>query len=61
VLLRVDALTRPVSPPLAAAILTGMAGGITSPTFTGRAEELQRLDAALDRADQGRPRVVLLG
>jgi DNA-binding CsgD family transcriptional regulator len=37
-----------------------MAGGITSPTFIGRTEELQRLSAALDRAAQGRPQVALL-
>jgi predicted ATPase len=37
-----------------------MAGGFTSATFIGRAVELGRLDAALDRAEQGRPQVVLL-
>lgn len=37
-----------------------MADEITNPTFIGRAEELQRLDAALDRAGQGRPQLVLL-
>lgn len=45
---------------LAAAILAGMAGVLTDPTFIGRAEELQRLEAMLHRADQGRPQVVLL-
>jgi DNA-binding NarL/FixJ family response regulator len=37
-----------------------MAGEITSSTFIGRAAELGRLDATLDRAEQGRPQVVLL-
>jgi DNA-binding CsgD family transcriptional regulator len=50
----------PFPSPLAAAILAGMAGGFTSPTFIGRADELQRLEAILGRADQGRPQVVLL-
>jgi DNA-binding CsgD family transcriptional regulator len=50
----------PFPSPLAAAILAGMAGGFTSPTFIGRADELQRLEAILGRAEQGRPQVVLL-
>jgi DNA-binding NarL/FixJ family response regulator/tetratricopeptide (TPR) repeat protein len=37
-----------------------MSGGFTSQAFIGRAEELQRLAATLDRAEQGRPRLVLL-
>jgi DNA-binding CsgD family transcriptional regulator/tetratricopeptide (TPR) repeat protein len=37
-----------------------MAGGFTSQEFIGRAAELQRLEAVLDRAEQGRPQVVLL-
>jgi predicted ATPase len=37
-----------------------MAVGITSPTFIGRVEELQRLEATLGRAEHGRPQVVLL-
>jgi DNA-binding NarL/FixJ family response regulator len=37
-----------------------MAGEITTRALTGRAEELHRLDATLDRAEQGRPQVVLL-
>jgi DNA-binding CsgD family transcriptional regulator/tetratricopeptide (TPR) repeat protein len=45
---------------LAAAILAGMAGGFTTQAFIGRADELQRLEAILDRAEQGRPQVVLL-
>jgi hypothetical protein len=45
---------------LAAAILAGMAGGFTSPVFIGRVEELSRLEAILDRAEQGRPQLVLL-
>jgi predicted ATPase len=50
----------PFPSPLAAAILAGMAGGFTSQEFIGRAAELQRLEAVLDRAEQGRPQVVLL-
>jgi DNA-binding NarL/FixJ family response regulator/tetratricopeptide (TPR) repeat protein len=37
-----------------------MAGGVASSAFIGRAVELDRLDAALDRAGQGRPQVVLV-
>jgi predicted ATPase len=37
-----------------------MAGGFTSSAFIGRAGEVGRLGAALDRAEQGRPQVVLL-
>jgi DNA-binding NarL/FixJ family response regulator len=37
-----------------------MADGFTSATFIGRTVEMGRLDAALDRAEQGRPQVVLL-
>jgi DNA-binding CsgD family transcriptional regulator/tetratricopeptide (TPR) repeat protein len=37
-----------------------MAGGITSEQFIGRTAELQRLAATLDRAERGRPQVVLL-
>jgi DNA-binding CsgD family transcriptional regulator/tetratricopeptide (TPR) repeat protein len=45
---------------LAAAILAGMAGGYTSRAFIGRAEELRRLAATLDRAEQDQPQLVLL-
>jgi DNA-binding CsgD family transcriptional regulator len=45
---------------LAAAILAGMAGGFTPEAFIGRAAELGRLKGALDRAEHGRPQVVLL-
>ena len=37
-----------------------MAGGFASAAFIGRAAELGRLDAVLDRAEQGQPQVVLL-
>jgi DNA-binding CsgD family transcriptional regulator/tetratricopeptide (TPR) repeat protein len=37
-----------------------MSGGFTSHAFIGRAEELWRLAATLDRAEQGRPQLVLL-
>jgi len=37
-----------------------MAGGFTTSAFIGRADELQRLEAVLDRAEQGLPQVVLL-
>jgi DNA-binding CsgD family transcriptional regulator len=37
-----------------------MAGGFTSSVFIGRAVEVGRLDATLDRAEQGRPQVVVL-
>jgi DNA-binding CsgD family transcriptional regulator/tetratricopeptide (TPR) repeat protein len=43
-----------------ARILTGMVGGFASQRFIGRADELQRLVAILDRAEQGRPQLVLL-
>src|SRR5215218_6575047 len=50
----------PFPSPLAAAILAGMAGGFTSQQFIGRADELRRLEVVLDRAEQGRPQLVLL-
>jgi DNA-binding CsgD family transcriptional regulator len=50
----------PFLSPLAAAILAGMAGGFTSSVLIGRAVEVGRLDATLDRAEQGRPQVVVL-
>jgi DNA-binding CsgD family transcriptional regulator/tetratricopeptide (TPR) repeat protein len=50
----------PFPSPLAAAILAGMAGGFTSQEFIGRAAELDRLKVVLDRAEQGRPQLVLL-
>jgi DNA-binding CsgD family transcriptional regulator/tetratricopeptide (TPR) repeat protein len=37
-----------------------MSGGFTSQAFIGRADELQRLAATLERAAQGRPRLMLL-
>ena len=37
-----------------------MAGEFQSSTFTGRAVELRRLDALLERAGQGSPQVVLV-
>jgi DNA-binding CsgD family transcriptional regulator len=37
-----------------------MAGGLATSPFVGRAEELGRLDATLDRAERDQPRVVLL-
>jgi len=37
-----------------------MAAGFTPQGFIGRADELGRLEAILDRAEQGRPQVVLL-
>jgi DNA-binding CsgD family transcriptional regulator/tetratricopeptide (TPR) repeat protein len=37
-----------------------MSGGFTSQAFIGRADELQRLAATLERAEQGRPQLVLL-
>jgi predicted ATPase len=45
---------------LVAAILAGMTDGFTSQEFIGRAEELGRLEGALDRAEQSRPQVMLL-
>jgi DNA-binding CsgD family transcriptional regulator len=50
----------PFPSPLAAAILAGMAAGFTPQGLIGRADELQRLEGILDRAEQGRPQVVLL-
>ena len=50
----------PFPSPLAAAILAGMAGGFTPEAFIGRAAELGRVKGALDRAEHGRPQVVLL-
>ena len=50
----------PFSSLLAAPILAGMAGGYTSRAFIGRAEELRRLGATLDRAEQEQPQLVLL-
>jgi len=38
----------------------GMAGEVPSSAFIGRAVELRRLDAALERAGQGSPQVVLV-
>ena len=46
--------------PPVAAILAGMAGELPSSAFVGRADELRRLDAVLDRAGHGRPAVVLV-
>jgi DNA-binding CsgD family transcriptional regulator len=46
--------------PRGAAILAGMAGEFPSSGFVGRAVELRRLDAALERAGRGSPRVVLV-
>src|SRR5215207_10673146 len=37
-----------------------MAGGFTSQEFIGRADELRRLEVVLERAEQGRPQLVLL-
>jgi tetratricopeptide (TPR) repeat protein len=37
-----------------------MAAGLRSPAFIGRAVELRRLEAVLERAEQGRPQMVLL-
>jgi DNA-binding NarL/FixJ family response regulator len=45
---------------LAATILAGMAAGLQSPAFIGRAVELRRLEAVLERAEQGRPQMALL-
>jgi DNA-binding CsgD family transcriptional regulator/tetratricopeptide (TPR) repeat protein len=45
---------------LATAILADMTGGFTPQGFIGRADELGRLKATLDRAGQRRPQVVLL-
>jgi predicted ATPase len=50
----------PFPSPLAAPILAGMAGGYTSRAFIGWAEELRRLAATLDRAEQEQPQLVLL-
>jgi predicted ATPase len=56
----VGLVTDPFLFPLATAILTGMAGEFQSATFIGRAVESRRLDALLERAEQGSPQVVLL-
>jgi predicted ATPase len=53
-------LTDPFRFPRAAAILAGMAGESPSSAFIGRAVELGQLEATLDRAEQGRPQVVLV-
>ena len=45
---------------LVANILAGMDGGLRSPALVGRAVELRRFDAVLERAEQGRPQLVLL-
>jgi len=37
-----------------------MRGGFTSQAFIGRADELHRLATTLERAEEGRPRLVLL-
>jgi hypothetical protein len=50
----------PFPSPLATAILAGMAGGFTPQGFIGRADELGRLEAALDRAEQGQPQLLLV-
>jgi DNA-binding CsgD family transcriptional regulator/tetratricopeptide (TPR) repeat protein len=50
----------PFPSPLAAPILAGMAGGYTSRAFIGRTEELRRLAATLDRAEQEQPQLVLV-
>jgi predicted ATPase len=50
----------PFPSPLAAAILAGMTGGFIPQGFIGRADELGRLEATLQRAEQGRPQLVLL-
>jgi len=41
-------------------MLAGMAGELPSAAFIGRAVELRRVDALLERAAQGRPQVVLV-
>jgi hypothetical protein len=38
-----------------------MGGRVVSPTFVGRVEELQVLEAALGRATNSEPAVVLVG
>jgi predicted ATPase len=38
-----------------------MAERVSCPIFVGRAEELRRLEAALERACAGEPAIVLLG
>jgi tetratricopeptide (TPR) repeat protein len=50
----------PFPSPLAAAILANMTGGFIPQGFIGRADELGRLEATLDRAEQGQPQVMLL-
>src|SRR5215218_4164398 len=46
--------------PWVAAILAGMAGEVQGSGLVGRAVELGRLDAVLERADRGRPQVALV-
>ena len=53
-------LADPFPSPLATPILAGMTGGFIPQGFTGRADELGRLEATLDRAEQRRPQVLLL-
>ena len=53
-------LAGPFPSPLAAPILAGMTGEFRAQGFIGRADELGRLKATLDRAEQRRPQVVLL-
>jgi predicted ATPase len=50
----------PFPSPQATTILAGMTAGFTPQGFIGRADELGRLEAALDRAEHRRPQVVLL-
>jgi hypothetical protein len=38
-----------------------MGGRVTSPVFVGRVEELQVLEAAMRRAINGEPAIVLVG
>jgi DNA-binding NarL/FixJ family response regulator/tetratricopeptide (TPR) repeat protein len=52
--------TDPFLIPRAAAILAGMAEELRSTAFIGRTVELRQLEATLDRAEQGRPQVVLV-
>jgi predicted ATPase len=53
-------LGRPFSLLLVAAILAGMVEELQGSTFIGRTVELGRLDAVVERAEQGRPQLVLL-
>jgi class 3 adenylate cyclase/DNA-binding CsgD family transcriptional regulator/tetratricopeptide (TPR) repeat protein len=57
---RLARVAGPFPSPLAPAVQAGMAGGFTPEAFIGRAAELGRLEGALDRAEQGRPQLVLL-